>query len=136
MFKRFSKGCYSFRHFLLWSIIISYYRYSSISNLFLQAASQWEEIGEVLMIPSGILEAIEHDYPKANDAILAVFTAWRRHNCSPYSWKMILKALATPHVGHRRLANEIASRLSGELSECVLCSTLSPFQFGAFLNVL
>ena len=81
----------------------------------MQAASQWEEIGEVLMIPSRILEAIEHDCPKANNALLAVFTSWRRHNCSPYSWKMILKALATPYVGHRRLANEIANMLSGEL---------------------
>ena len=83
-------------------------------------------IGILLNIPSGMLETIEHDNPKANTALLEVFTSWRKSKCSPYSWRVILKVLATDIVGHRRLADDIANRLSGETRDCVLYLTSSP----------
>ena len=90
-----------------------------VQNLFLQAASKWKIIGTLLMIPPGTLEAIEHDNRGVIEALLAVFTSWRRSKCTPYSWKIVLKVLATDIVGHRRLADDIAYRLSGEKEDCV-----------------
>ena len=83
----------------------------SDSKLFSQAASKWRSIGHLLNIPSGTLDNIEHDSPRVCDALSAVFTFWRRTKYSPYSWKIILKVLATDVVGHRRLADDIARRL-------------------------
>ena len=92
----------------------------SDSRLFSQAASKWKMIGYLLNVPSGTLDIIEHDDSSGVcDALSAVFSAWRRTNCSPYSWKIIMKVLATDIVGHRRLANEIACRLSGEIGDCI-----------------
>ena len=96
---------------------------ASDSKLFLQEACKWRMIGHLLKIPSGSLDGIEHDHRMADDALSAVFTVWSRTLCSPYSWKTILNVLATAAVGHRRLANDIACRLSGEIGEC-MCSSL------------
>ena len=84
--------------------------------LLLQAANEWKMIGLLLNVSPGSLDSIERDSPSVHDALLAVFTAWRRTKCSPYSWKIILKVIAADMVGHRRLANEIACRLSGEIA--------------------
>ena len=92
----------------------------SDSKLFSQAANEWEIIGQLLNVPPGSLDSIEDDSPTVHDALSAVFTAWRRTTCSPYSWKIILKVLSTNTVGHRRLANDIAYRLSGEIGEEIL----------------
>ena len=91
----------------------------SDSKLFSQAASKWKMIGYLLNVPSGSLDSIERDSSGVCDALSAVFTAWRRTKCSPYSWKIILKVLATDVVGHRRLAHDIARRLSGEIGDCI-----------------
>ena len=94
--------------------------------LLIQAANEWKLIGLLLNIPPGSLDSIEHDSPTVSDALLAVFTAWSKTSCSPYSWKIILKVLTTDIVGHRRLANDIARRLSGEILDCIcliLCLT-------------
>ena len=80
-------------------------------------------IGHLLKIPSGSLDSIRHDSPMADDALSAIFMVWSRTLCSPYSWKTILNVLATDAVGHRRLANEIACRLSGEIGD-YMCSLL------------
>ena len=93
------------------------------SKLFLQAAIKWRIIGHLLKIPSGSLDSIGHDSRTADDALSAVFTVWSRTLCSPYSWKTILHVLATDAVGHRRLANDIACRLSGKIGDCI-CSLL------------
>ena len=98
----------------------------SNSKLFSQAANEWKMIGLLLKLPPGSLDSIERDSPTVRDALLAVFTAWRRTMCSPYSWKTILNVLATDTVGRRRLANDIARRLSGEIGYCtciILCLT-------------
>ena len=91
-------------------------------------------IGYLLNVPPGSLDSIEHDSPTVYDALSAVFTFWSRSTCSPYSWKTILKVLATDAVGHGRLANDIAHRLSGEIGDHVLCFTSSPIQCGAILS--
>ena len=78
-------------------------------------------IGVLLNVPDGALEAIKCENTGVHDALLSVFTFWRRSRCSPYSWKIVLKVLATGVVGHRRLADDIAHRLSGKVG--VLCFT-------------
>ena len=83
-------------------------------------------IGHLLKIPSGSLDSIGHDHRKADDALSAVFTFWSRTLCSPYSWKTILDVLAADSVGHKRLANDIARRLSGEIGDRI-CITLPHF---------
>ena len=95
--------------------------------LLLQAANEWKMIGCLLNVPPGSLDSIERDSSTVSDALLAVFTAWSKINCSPYSWKIILKVLATDIVGHRRLANDIAHRLSGEIGGLHMYSTLPHF---------
>ena len=74
-------------------------------------------IGVLLNVPPGSLEAIECDNRRVKDALLAVFTFWKKNKCSPFSWKIVLKVLATDLVGHRRLADDIARRLSGEIGD-------------------
>ena len=98
------------------------------SRLFSQAANKWKMIGHFLRVPAGSLDSIERDSPTVHDALLSVFTAWKRTMCSPYSWKIILKVLATDMVGHRRLANDIARRLSGEIGDwtCIILCLTSP----------
>ena len=92
----------------------------SDSKLFSQAASKWKIIGTLLKIPSGSLEAIGCDSRGGvEEALSRVFTSWKRHMYSPYSWETVLEVLATDAVGHRRLANDIAHRLSGEKGDCV-----------------
>ena len=86
------------------------------SKLFSQAASEWRMIGLFLKIPPGSLDRIGYDSRSARDALSAVFTEWGESLCSPYSWKTILNVLANEVVGRRRLANEIARRLSGEIA--------------------
>ena len=91
-------------------------------NLFSQAAKKWKVIGSHLNIPEGSLDAIQRDSPGVNEALLAVFTSWRRNMWSTYSWKTILNVLATDLVGHRRLANDIAQKLFGEKGGFVFIS--------------
>ena len=85
------------------------------SKLFSQAASQWRMIGHLLKIPPGSLDRIGYDSRTARDSLLAVFTEWSTTQSSPYLWRTILNVLATVAVGHRRLADDIAHRLSGEI---------------------
>ena len=85
----------------------------------------------LLKIPPGSLDGIGCDSRTAGDALSAVFTVWSRTLYSPYSWKTILNVLATDAVGHRRLANDIARKLSGEIGDrisIVLCFTSSLIQ--------
>ena len=96
----------------------------SDSKLLSQAAVKWKKIGQLLKIPPGSLDGIKYDSRTAGDALLAVFTVWSRTLCSPYSWKTILNVLATDAVGHRRLANDIARRLSGEIRDDCTCLVL------------
>ena len=104
-------------------------------NLFSQAAKKWKVIGSHLNIPEDSLDAIQHDSPGVNEALLAVFTSWRRSMCSTYSWKTILSVLVTDPVGHRRLANDIAHRLSGEIGGlCALFQFIPPIQHIAILS--
>ena len=93
----------------MWYVKVS----ASNSNLFSQAAGKWKMIGLLLNVPAGSLDGIKRDSPTAHDALSTVFMFWSKTTCSPYSWKIILKVLATDLVGHRRLANDIARRLSG-----------------------
>ena len=95
----------------------------SDSKLFSQAATKWRMIGHLLKIPPGSLDGIGHDYRTADDALSAVFTVWSRTLCSPYSWKTILKVLATDAVGHRRLANDIARRLPSKIGDFTCFNT-------------
>ena len=95
----------------------------SDSKLFSQAASKWRMIGHLLNIPSGALECMELDSQGVDGALSAVFTFWRRKMCSPYSWKTVLKVLATDAVGHKKLADDIAHILSGEIGHC-MCTLL------------
>ena len=111
----------------------------SDSRLFSQAANEWKMIGRLLKVPAGTLDSIERDSPTVHDALSAVFTAWRRTMCSPYSWKIILKVLATDMVSHRRLANDIARRLSGEIGDrmcMIFCLTSSLIQCVVSIPVL
>ena len=101
--------------FLLFIIEFLNEHYDSDSKLFSQAASRWRMIGHLLKIPLGSLDSIGHDHRTAEDALSAVLKEWSRTNCSPYSWKTILNVLAKNAVGHRRLADDIARRLSGEI---------------------
>ena len=87
--------------------------------MFWQVAAQWKVVGALLNIPTGSLEVIQHDNPRALDALLAMFALWKSSKSSPYLWKTVLKVLATDIVGHRRLADDIAHRLSGEIGDCV-----------------
>ena len=96
----------------------------SDSRLVSQAASKWEMIGHLLKIPPGSLDTIGYNSRVADDALLAVFKEWSKTLCSPYLWKTILNVLATDAVGHRRLANDIAHRLSGEIGDCMCYSLL------------
>ena len=94
------------------------------SKLFSQAASKWMKIGRYLEIRPIYLDRIGCDSQWAGFALLDVFMFWSATKCSPYSWKTILNVLKA--VGHRRLANDIARRLSGEMRDCmciVLCLT-------------
>ena len=94
------------------------------SKLFSQARSKWRMIGRLLKIPSKFLDSIGFDNQTAEGALSAVFTFWSRTECSPYLWKTILNVLATDAVGDRRLADDIARRLSGEIRDSIFTSCL------------
>ena len=67
------------------------------------------------------MDAIERHKLNVKEALLAMLALWRKSNCSPYLWKILLKVLATNSVGHHRLADDIARRLSGKTADSVFC---------------
>ena len=46
-----------------------------------------------------------------HDALQAVFIAWQKTNCSPFTWASVLKVLASTDVEHKELADDIVSKL-------------------------
>ena len=78
----------------------------------LQMATRWNLVGVGLKVPDEVLDDIYKDHhPMHHDALHAVFTAWRKTNCSPYTWASILKVLASSDIEHKKLADDIVSKL-------------------------
>ena len=78
----------------------------------LQAAAEWRNIGLQLKLLPGTLDAIHCDQQRAVHCLEAVFTKWRRNHHPPYTWKTILNVLASNVVSQKRLANDIAQKLT------------------------
>ena len=82
-------------------------------------------IGLLLQIPIESLDKIGKDsQKKAEDALSDVFKVWSETQCSPYSWSTVLNVLASDPVGLKRLADDIAHRLSGKIGDCIFTSCL------------
>lgn len=70
----------------------------------------------MLYVPDGALDTIDHNHGRsAQDAMLAVFTAWKKTRCSPFTWNTILDVLASTPVGHKDIAYDIKRMLSHAL---------------------
>ena len=83
---------------------------------FIQVPASWEGVGLQLDIPQAHLNAIRMKITNGGDAMnffKDVFIQWEKapHEDSPYCWKTILEALASPFVGQSVLANKIAATL-------------------------
>ena len=101
--------------------------YDHVSCL-LQMATKWNLIGVGLKLPDGVLDDIcEHHPIMLHGALEAVFTAWQKTNCSPYTWASILKVLASPDVEHKELADDIVSKL-------VTCTQISKWSKNTITN--
>ena len=80
-----------------------------------QAAAQWRLIGEVLKVSKDKLDCIETDHSSSVDkALEQVFTVWKMNGNPAFVWKTVLKVLASDDIGHKKLAESIHGKLTGE----------------------
>ena len=77
-----------------------------------QVATQWNLIGVGLKLPDGALDDIYQTNLMPHESLEAVFSAWQKTRCSPYTWASILKVLASREVGHKELADEIPEQVT------------------------
>ena len=75
---------------------------------------KWREVAIGLGLDFADISRIEADVPthKSTPCYLAVFDTWKNKGTEDYTWETLLKALRTPLVGGRKLANNIESQLS------------------------
>ena len=77
--------------------------------------SMWIKLGLQLGLDPRVLQgfAIKHQ-GDTNHHYRNVFIRWKNQNSAdfPYTWSTIVKALKTPAVGEKRLAEKIESKLS------------------------
>lgn len=74
--------------------------------------TKWRDIGIHLGLGSEDLDAI-HDRHRGDHhrCFEYVFSAWENKKKVPYTWSTIIKALESPLVERKRLADEIKSAL-------------------------
>ena len=77
-------------------------------------------IGVMLNVPTEVLEIIgsKHGH-EPTDALLEVFTTWKKTRSSPYTWKTILDVLTSDLIAHNAVVEEVRRCIcEGKQSSC------------------
>ncbi len=71
-----------------------------------EVAGSWYNIGLVLKLTSGTLDAMKGDYKHPKDCLRDMLKEWLCHSAHP-SWKNLIDALSHPLIGKMMLAKQL-----------------------------
>ena len=77
--------------------------------------SKWKVMGIQLGLDASELEGIDiKTRGNTNHAYIEIFDSWKKKNPSKYTytWSTVVRALQTPAVGEKKLADNIKDKLS------------------------
>ena len=81
----------------------------------LSKSPNWESIGYALGLGEAVINRIRGDRPQSLDGFVGMFEEWVK-NDSQRTWRKVLNALRTEHVGEHALAYNLEHKLLGNLA--------------------
>ena len=86
-----------------------------MSQVAAEIPSKWKDMGLQLGLDPSILDGIDSN-TRGNDnhAYIAIFDSWKKQNSSKhtYTWSTVVRALQTPAVGEKKLADKIKDKVT------------------------
>ena len=82
---------------------------SEVRGALYEVRAKWYDIGIELKLPIGTLKTIKKDNPQANDCLTEMCIQWLNHNSCP-SWEDLTKALESPPVGEKHMAQQLRDK--------------------------
>ena len=86
-----------------------------------KVSAKWKEISIQLGLTVNdqkcFIDATSGD---PNQCFTFVFNVWRNRATRPYKWSTVIKALETPAVGEKRLAQDLRTKLQSQLPDALV----------------
>ena len=95
-----------------------------VMNELVDVCAQWYHLGMQLNVKCGALDRIRVQFFDPRDQLLEMFKVWVDSNTDA-SWKTLVKALRSQHVGASRLASRLETKYCVEVDRSTNVSSLS-----------